>query len=119
MAFEFNATTGQLDLVKSVYRKIRRSLPAGSTTTVETIPIANFVSIDYSASLKNDAQAKYKGFKFYVTRTDTDVVDQVYARSHQPLNIEMTTQVVGSDFVLKFKNNETFALELILTRAKL
>ena len=119
MGFKFNPLTGQLDLVDNVYDQFSLNLPANSTTQIDNFNLSEFISIDYSLSFKNDAQAKYKGLKLYVTRTDTDVHDQVYARSRGSMAIEVITSVVGSGLVMSVKNNESFAIDAIITRAVL
>lgn len=105
---------------KTVYQQwvtLKVSIPASSDTLIDEIPLNLFKSIQYFINLSGNT--KIKSLNLAATKTDTDVINQVYGISGDPLSIEIDTFVNGSNSELRVVNNEAFALDLILTRAKL
>lgn len=118
MGFRFNALTGNLDLVTNqVYKKIKYTIPAMTSAAVDIVPLSSFSSVDYSASFKTST--KNRGLKIFVSKAVSGIKELVFAKVGDFINIEVTTSISGSDLLVNVQNQETTAVDIVITRALL
>jgi hypothetical protein len=118
MGYRFNCFTGTLDITdKSPYKKMKYTVPALTSAGLDIVPLSKFSAIDYSASFKGTTSVK--GLKLFISKSVTGIKDQVFAKSGDSLNIQLSTSIAGTDMVMTVSNLESFAIDVTLTRALL
>jgi hypothetical protein len=101
------------------FEKKLDSINASSSKVIDTIPLIDFKLIEYTFRASNSPNNKTKGLKMIVTKTDSSINDQVFAKIGDAISFNLNTQINGTDMNLILQNNETFALDLALIRAML
>lgn len=101
------------------WEKFTQSISASSTSIVDTIALTAFVKIEYTIEYRDTTTNRVKGLKMSVVKDDTLLKDQVYAISGAPLNIELNTNINGSNYELEIVNNELNAVEMVFARLTL
>lgn len=96
---------------------IKKQIPAGQTLVVDSIPLSDFIKLEYLVAYSGDN--KSLGLNMSARKTDTDVVNQVFAKNGDPLNIGIDTDINVDVCETKVTNGELFAVDLVLKRAKL
>ena len=96
-----------------------KSVGAGATEVVESIPLTNFTCVEYTICMKNAAGTLTKTLKMLARRDDMDIKDTIYAKNGDPINIEISSVQTGTDFQLTFVNNEAFSISVAFARLKL
>lgn len=103
----------------AVWEKESRTLPASSTTIVNSFALTSFRGLDYVLNFKDTTSAKQKQLKLSVIKDDGTVKDTVYARLGSAISLEINSQINGSNYELAIVNNELFDVQVSLARLTL
>jgi hypothetical protein len=102
----------------SLWRRIRKVIPASSTLSVESLPLTRFRSTKYLIEVYNTVENKFKAIEFWAVRKGSgDVNSTVYGVLGDNIQIELNLDVSVADAVLSLVNLETFDLNVIITRS--
>lgn len=96
---------------------IKKQIPANSTMVVDSIPLSDFITLEYLVAYFGDN--KTLGLNMSARKTDTDVVNQVYSKNGDALTIGIDTEINVDVCETKVTNGEAFAVDLVLKRTKL
>lgn len=103
---------------KNLLVKKEDVVSASSTKVVDTIALAKFKRAEYSLYYFSQSNNKTKTLKLVVVQTDSGLKDQLFAKGGNLLDIGITATINGSNFELTIINNESFVVDLVLTRLK-
>lgn len=84
---------------------------------VDTVRLNDFTGLQYLVAYSGDN--KSLGLNMVARKTDTDVVNQVFAKNGDPINIGIDTEINVDVCETKVTNGEAFAVDLVLKRATL
>lgn len=92
-------------------------ITAGTTKTVDTIPIADFEAAQYVVKINRVGQNTGGHFRLDVGNQNTDTVDTIYSILGARFNALVNTQVILSNMVVNITNNEAFDLQFRAIRS--
>ena len=92
---------------------------ASSTEVLETIPLSSFTCLEYTICIKNGDGSLTKTLKLLARRDDMDIKDNIYAKNGDPIDIEINSVQISTNFQLEFVNNEAFSLDVSFIRIDL
>jgi hypothetical protein len=104
------------NIPKTLVIDLADTILAGATKAVDAIPLSAFSALEYFVNTKSESPVKAKFLKVLVSKTDTEVETQVYARRGDQIDIEIDAFISGANAELRIKNNESFSLEIAATR---
>lgn len=90
------------------------TVPANSTLIVDSELLTHFENIEYTFKIKKNLDSR--SLKLSVHKSDVNVKDQVYAKTGDPINIEMNTLSDGSEYSLEIVNNESVSVGLVFLK---
>jgi len=98
--------------------KKKRTIGAGQTLAVDSLPMARFNCLEYFLCYKQSGGPASKTLKVLVLKADNALEDSVHSRIGNALGVETNLVVNGLNAELQVVNNEAFAVELVFTRTK-
>ena len=101
----------------NVWIRLSASIPANSTVVVDSEKLTDFTQLEYAVKFREPTLEKNKSLKISVSRDDTLVNDQIYAKQGDPIDIEVNAMSDGIDYSLEFKNNTALGVEATLIKA--
>jgi hypothetical protein len=104
------------NIPKTLVIDLSDNINAGATKIVDVIALSQFSAIEYFVNMKVAGPTKNKFLKILVSRTETDVETQVYARRGDQIDIAIDAFVSGLNAELRITNNELVSLEIAATR---
>lgn len=100
----------------SVWEKAKKTVPASSTTIVESFALSSFRSLEYIINVKDTTSDKEKQLKLSVVKDDGSLKDCVYAIMGSAISLEINANINGLSYELEMINNELFAVEVSFAR---
>jgi len=107
------------DSIRQLWSKKELVVSGNTTQVVDLIPLSRLSRLEYIVEMRDVTSEKAKGFKFSVQKVESGLDDVLYAKTGNPINIEISANVNGSECEIEFTNNEIFDLALSFTRLKL
>ena len=86
------------------------NIPAGTTVTVDTLILSDFISANYQVKLYNTANDKFSGFTMDVNRVSTDADFALYMIMGDNISRSVDVSISGSSVLFKITNNEAYDL---------
>lgn len=105
--------------VDSVWEKINKTAPAGSTIVADSNSLSSFRQLEYIINYRNTVTLREKGLKVTVVKDDTVINEQVYARTGAPLSVGLNMVINGGNVELQIENNELNAVNVSFAKLKI
>jgi hypothetical protein len=124
MGWRFNPFTANFDFVDTttaqanVWERFSGTVTASTSSNVDTIALTNFNSVKYIISLYNSTNNEVKQLEIGVANHTTSVKDTLYGKVKGSLDIDINSNLVGSNFELEFINNETFDIDYTIAKVE-
>lgn len=99
-----------------VWNRFQKTVPAGQTLVADSVFNSEFRAVEYKVSFNGDNKTKSLVIK--INKLQATVIDEVYARSGDIINVTINAVLNGSSTELVIVNNEAYNLDVILLRAK-
>lgn len=117
MSLRFNPFTGTLDFVGGSSGVVSDTvnIPAGATVDFDTQASSLVSGFDYQIILKGLGSRK-KTFRLSTSLASSGIVDQVYAKIGDPINLEINAQDAVGSYFIRAVNNEAYNVELTYER---
>lgn len=103
----------------SIWEEYNKSLPASSTTIVDTFLMSSFKQCEYIVNFKDTASNKEKGLKLSVIKDDGSLKENVYAIIGSAISLAINTNINGTNYELKVTNNEASSVDMYFARLKI
>jgi len=118
MTYRFNPFTGKLDRVdRSPWVNVSDSIAATSSKTVDTFASSAFESLKYMITVFNTDNTDYKTLELSVLNNNGNYKESVSGRLRGgPLSIDVDTNNNAGTFELVITNNNTYEVEVRLSR---
>lgn len=101
-----------------VGRRIRKTVPASSSLTIDTVVTAKFRKIRYDLTAWQTG-GKSKGMNLDVLNDDGEIFNTVYGRIGISLSMSIGASLSGSDTILVVTNPNAFDIEVEALRFKI
>ena len=101
------------------FQKFTTTIPASSTTTIDTNLLSSFSRIDYIINFKDNPVTVTKSMKVVVQNNAGTITDSVSERMGGPINVQIANTDDAVDQFLEITNNESFALDVTYLKAKI
>ena len=111
MGFAFNPFTGSFDVINPTWIRIAGSIGGTSSTVVDTIPLAEFGSLDYKVGIHNAAKTEGRHFNINILNLSSTLKDNIYGRVSGSLNVTVAASINGANMELTITNNELFDVD--------
>lgn len=119
MSFTLNPFTGNWDIVhNSSYEFLTGTISAGTSQSVDSIPLVDFNFADYVIFAKNSSDDESKTMRLLVFREGSSICETPSAIMGS-LSIGVTAQVVTTNYDLTIDNPGAEDIEYIILRAAL
>jgi len=111
--------TSSSNASENVWSRDNFTILSGETKIIDQIPVADLRHADYILNFLQTSTSKERSLKLSAVKDDTGVKDTIYAKIGSHLDIEIDSQIVGLDYQLICKNNESTSLSLSLVKMKI
>lgn len=91
------------------------SIPASTMEVLDSKVLASTDCGEYKVCIKEQGGSKSKNFNVKYRKTDTDVVDQIYGKSGDIMDVSTSVVRTLTDIELQVTNNELYAVDVSLT----
>lgn len=92
------------------------TIAAGQSLAVASKAMADLRHGEFIVNIKSTLDGKEKSLKVAVVNDESNLKDQVYSRAGAALDVDVSSQVNGSNFELVILNNESFAVSVIVAQ---
>lgn len=99
-----------------LWEKQTFTINAGASQVVASKAMADLRHGEFIVNIRSSVDAKEKSLKIAVVNDESNLKDQVYARAGSPLDVDVQSQISGSDFNLVLTNNESFSVSVIVAK---
>lgn len=98
----------------------RLSFVVNGLTTVDTdiFPIDELTSVEYAITFSNEALGVFKSLYLRASKKNNQVVDSVFAKIGDSINVRLNSKIELSNFVLEVSNYENYALDITISKLK-
>ena len=93
-------------------------IPANATGSLDKYPLSIMKCIQYHICIRTKSSSMVKFIKMRAFQVDSGL-EHYLSREGDPIELEISTAIDGTDFSLVLKNNENEVLEVSLTRKAL
>lgn len=88
---------------------------APGISTLGSWPLAGFTALRFFVELSAPAQNRYRALDLSASRSGAaQVVDSIYGKLGDTLNVALNLSVVGPNVVLTATNNEAFSVRVVV-----
>ena len=94
------------------WEKSSNFIPAFTDKTIETIPLADFHSLDFIFTLYNDTENLSKRIHLNIIKEGTTLSTNVSGKLGRLPNIAVTASVLTGDAIIAIFNNNAYQIEL-------
>lgn len=102
-----------------VWERFSATVAASTTLVVDTLPMANFMSLEYYVTFKDQVTDEVKGLKLKVVNNAGALRDMVSEKNGAAISLEVNTAVNGTDYELRIVNNTLNGLDVEYARLTL
>jgi hypothetical protein len=99
-----------------VWNRFQTSVNAGQTKVADAILNSEFRAVEYKVSFHGNNKTKSLVIK--INKLQATIIDEVYSKSGDIINVAVNAVLNGSSTELVIINNEAYNLDVILLRAK-
>ena len=98
----------------NIWREFAVTVPSGQTIVVDTLPLTNFIGINYLVNLLGNS--RNKSFQLNVTKDNSDVSDVLFSICGAQLAVSVNVNNNSGNMELQIINNELFDIDVDFTR---
>jgi hypothetical protein len=99
-----------------LWNRSNYTIDALSTLTTDSFDYSELKSVDYSISIYGNSL--FKSLYLRANVKGGDVVDSIYGKIGDTINIAVNVKKVLNSYILEFVNNENFELDIRVSRLK-
>lgn len=101
---------------ESPWIRVSDIVNTSTTSVVDTLALSSFNKIEYIITYKDLVTGEGKGLNVTVINDNGTIKESVYAITGAPLDVDLDTDINGSNYELEITNNEPNNVEVILSR---
>ena len=100
----------------SLWKDVNDTVPASSTKVVDSIPVANFVNLDYKCTVFNQPNSVTKAFDLKVIYDGSILKDVLFGKVGSIINYDINVNLNAGNMEISITNNESYDLDVSLGR---
>lgn len=102
---------------QGIWKKFKKTAVQSATTAVDTIALAKFSTAKYILNLYNIDEVNFRTVEITVLNDGTILRDTLINKMfNKGMNVDINSDLIGSNMELRIINNETFNIEVELAR---